>query len=210
MQRLFVSTIVKVKVTWKDSVLNPNGQRIQIDNGDTVTIGQASQELTTTTIFQTDDLDAFDSDYDEALSASAVLIAKLSAYDSDVLSDVSNLDTNQTNNVIDQKTENEVVQDTTSSAQQDAMIMSITKEMSNQIANVMRKHESLTVTDIEETLKLAEENKKYFEIEKKELFIDNDRLLKHIICQDVICIAMHADLDNKSVVPANDNHLEYA
>nr|GEW52971.1 hypothetical protein [Tanacetum cinerariifolium] len=34
---------------------------------------------------KTDDLDAFDSDYDEAPSASAVLMAKLSAYDSDVL-----------------------------------------------------------------------------------------------------------------------------
>ncbi|GJS46817.1 hypothetical protein Tco_0596938 [Tanacetum coccineum] len=53
-------------------------------------------------------------------------------------------------------------------------------------------------------------DKKYFEIEKKELFIENDRLLEHIICQDVMCIAMHADLDNKCVVPANDNHLEYA
>ncbi|GKA30184.1 hypothetical protein Tco_0716489 [Tanacetum coccineum] len=34
---------------------------------------------------RTDDLDAFDSDCDEAPSASAVLMAKLSAYDSDVL-----------------------------------------------------------------------------------------------------------------------------
>ncbi|GKB85868.1 retrovirus-related pol polyprotein from transposon TNT 1-94 [Tanacetum coccineum] len=53
-------------------------------------------------------------------------------------------------------------------------------------------------------------DKKYFEIKKKELFIENDHLLEHIICQDVMCIAMHADLDNKCIVPANDNHLEYA
>ncbi|GKF87137.1 hypothetical protein Tco_0258014 [Tanacetum coccineum] len=52
--------------------------------------------------------------------------------------------------------------------------------------------------------------RKYFKIEKKELFIENDRLLEHIICQDVICIAMHVDLDNKCVVPANDDNLEYA
>ncbi|GKA19412.1 hypothetical protein Tco_0699327 [Tanacetum coccineum] len=50
----------------------------------------------------TDDLDAFDSDCDEAPSASAVLIDKLSAYDSDVLSEVPNYDTYQDNNVIDQ------------------------------------------------------------------------------------------------------------
>ncbi|GJW82007.1 hypothetical protein Tco_0145982 [Tanacetum coccineum] len=43
------------------------------DNRDTVTTGQASQELVTTVTFQTDDLDAFDYDCDEAPSASAIL-----------------------------------------------------------------------------------------------------------------------------------------
>nr|GEZ63365.1 integrase, catalytic region, zinc finger, CCHC-type, peptidase aspartic, catalytic [Tanacetum cinerariifolium] len=52
--------------------------------------------------------------------------------------------------------------------------------------------------------------RKYFKIEKKELFIENDRLFEHIICQDVMCIAMHADLDNKCVVPTDDDNLAYA
>ncbi|GJY24417.1 zf-CCHC domain-containing protein [Tanacetum coccineum] len=52
----------------------------------------------------------------------------------DVLLEVPNLDTYQTNNVIDQETENKVVQDTISFAQQDAMIMSVIEEMSNQVA----------------------------------------------------------------------------
>ncbi|GKA98301.1 hypothetical protein Tco_0826238 [Tanacetum coccineum] len=34
-------------------------------------------------------------------------------------------------------------------------------------------------------------NKKYFEIEKKELSLNNDRLLKHILCQDVMNVVMH-------------------
>ncbi|GJW23386.1 retrovirus-related pol polyprotein from transposon TNT 1-94 [Tanacetum coccineum] len=51
---------------------------------------------------ETDDLDAFDSDFDEAPSASVVLMTKLSAYDSDVLSEVSNLDTYQNNHEINQ------------------------------------------------------------------------------------------------------------
>ncbi|GJY71704.1 hypothetical protein Tco_0475407 [Tanacetum coccineum] len=46
------------------------------------------------------DLDAFDSDCDEALSVSAVLMAKLFAFDSDVLSKVLNHETYQDNNVI--------------------------------------------------------------------------------------------------------------
>ncbi|GJW85213.1 hypothetical protein Tco_0158358 [Tanacetum coccineum] len=45
-------------------------------------------------------------------------------------------------------------------------------------------------------------DKKYFEIEKKELSLDNDRLLEHIICQDVMNVVMH---DN--VLPMNNNSL---
>ncbi|GKC53137.1 hypothetical protein Tco_1075882, partial [Tanacetum coccineum] len=72
-------------------VLDEEQMEFLADNGDTVTtsaIGQDSQELTLPANFQTDDLDAFDSDCDEASSASVVLMAKLSAYDSNVLSEV--------------------------------------------------------------------------------------------------------------------------
>nr|GFB65550.1 hypothetical protein [Tanacetum cinerariifolium] len=55
-----------------------------IDDGERIAIGQDTQELTTTAIFQTDYLYAFNSDYDEASLACAVLMAKLSAYDLDV------------------------------------------------------------------------------------------------------------------------------
>ncbi|GJV01033.1 hypothetical protein Tco_1330303 [Tanacetum coccineum] len=153
------------------------------------------------------------------------------------------------------ETKNEVVQDTTSSSQQDAMIMYMIKEMSNQVAKCnevnkenktinesltaeLESHKTLSTTvdvlkkeskakedkyldeiiDFEKKKKDLDNdayvnktsNKKYFKIEKKEFFIENDRLLEHIICQDVMCIAMHADLENKYVVPTNDNHLEYA
>ncbi|GKC37926.1 hypothetical protein Tco_1050310 [Tanacetum coccineum] len=50
-------------------------------------------------------------------------------------------------------------------------------------------------------------DKKYLEIEKKELSLDNDRLLEHIICQDVMNVVMHADVHN--VLPANNNSLEH-
>ncbi|GKC94972.1 hypothetical protein Tco_1160414 [Tanacetum coccineum] len=35
-------------------------------------------------------------------------------------------------------------------------------------------------------------DKKYFGIEKKELLIENDRLLEQIISQDIVCIAMRS------------------
>ncbi|GJW45382.1 integrase, catalytic region, zinc finger, CCHC-type containing protein [Tanacetum coccineum] len=125
--------------------------------------------LTTTAIFQTDDIDAFNLDCDKMPTSSAVFMENLCAYDSDVLSKVPNHDTYQDNNVIDQsvlemqyskqpvfvddsniditsesnvisynqymkENKSEVVQDTTSSEQQDAMIMSVIEEMSNQVA----------------------------------------------------------------------------
>nr|GEW79817.1 integrase, catalytic region, zinc finger, CCHC-type, peptidase aspartic, catalytic [Tanacetum cinerariifolium] len=84
----FGATIAKVLVT----LLN----RERVDSG------SDAQALTTTAIFWTDDLDTFDSDCDEAPSASAFLMAKLFAYDLDVLSEVPNYDSYQDNNVIDQ------------------------------------------------------------------------------------------------------------
>ncbi|GKA12556.1 hypothetical protein Tco_0692102 [Tanacetum coccineum] len=75
-----------------------------------VAYGQATQTtITHNAAFQTDDLDAYDSDYDDISSAKPVLMANLS------------------------KTQNVIVQDTNSSAQQNAMIMSVFEQMSNQV-----------------------------------------------------------------------------
>ncbi|GJU48720.1 hypothetical protein Tco_1218275 [Tanacetum coccineum] len=46
-------------------------------------------------------------------------------------------------------------------------------------------------------------DKKYFDIQKKELSLDNDRLLDHIICQDVMNIMMHNNFVLVNVLPAN-------
>nr|GEW29322.1 hypothetical protein [Tanacetum cinerariifolium] len=54
-------------------------------------------------------------------------------------------------------------------------------------------------------------DKKYFDIQKKEVSIDNDRLLDHIICQDVMNIVMHANSVLANLLPTvnkclvNDN-----
>nr|GEW80200.1 hypothetical protein [Tanacetum cinerariifolium] len=49
-------------------------------------------------------------------------------------------------------------------------------------------------------------DKKYFEIEKKELILKNDRLLEHIICQDVMNVVRHADVHN--LLSSNNNYLD--
>ncbi|GKC32546.1 hypothetical protein Tco_1039840 [Tanacetum coccineum] len=99
-----------------------------------------AQALTTTSIFQTDDLDAFDSDCDEAPTASAVFMANLSAYDSDVLFELQNYDTYQDNNVIDQTQQIQPVLYSGSA--------------------LAEKHDAISVIDTEETLRLAEESRR--------------------------------------------------
>ncbi|GJZ21353.1 retrovirus-related pol polyprotein from transposon TNT 1-94 [Tanacetum coccineum] len=47
-------------------------------------------------------------------------------------------------------------------------------------------------------------DKKYFEIEKKEISLDNDHLLEHFICKDVMNIVIHADSLPVNVLPANN------
>ncbi|GJT22069.1 hypothetical protein Tco_0892006 [Tanacetum coccineum] len=49
-------------------------------------------------------------------------------------------------------------------------------------------------------------DKKYYDIQKKKILY-NDRLLEHIICQDVMNIVMHADSVPVNVLPANNKCL---
>ncbi|GKG10760.1 hypothetical protein Tco_0342160, partial [Tanacetum coccineum] len=128
-----------------------------------------SKEIPILAAFETDHLDAFNSDCDEVPSASDVLMAKLSLYDLNILLEVPihdnyldnhvlnqnvqellyseqpifNTDTNTTitsdSNMISyekylKETKNMVIQDTSSSAKNDAMIMTVIEEMSNQVA----------------------------------------------------------------------------
>ncbi|GJU20614.1 hypothetical protein Tco_1153956 [Tanacetum coccineum] len=58
------------------SYLDPEQLAFLADNRDTIILAQASQEIPTPAAFQTDDLDAFDSDCDDVPSAKAVFMAK--------------------------------------------------------------------------------------------------------------------------------------
>ncbi|GJT21090.1 hypothetical protein Tco_0891027 [Tanacetum coccineum] len=116
-----------------------------------------------------DDLDAYDSDYNDFFTAKVVLMANLSSYGLDVLSEVPHSE-NTHNDMLNQsvqemsyseqthlvnypeneitsdsniipysqyllETQNAAVQDTNSSAQQDAMILSVFEQLSNQVTN---------------------------------------------------------------------------
>ncbi|GJX96200.1 hypothetical protein Tco_0351998 [Tanacetum coccineum] len=64
-------------------------------------------------------------------------------------------------------------------------------------------------TQMETKVAKCSVERKTFEIKEKELIIENDRLLEYIICQDVMSVVMHADVESKNVLPTNTNSLEH-
>nr|GEU74451.1 integrase, catalytic region, zinc finger, CCHC-type, peptidase aspartic, catalytic [Tanacetum cinerariifolium] len=85
--------------------------------------------ITNNADYQANDLDAYDSDCDETYSAKIALMANLSHYGSDNLTEVHNPD-NVTNNVIDQD-----VQNSSFSAQQDDLTLSVIEQLKTQVVN---------------------------------------------------------------------------
>ncbi|GJY09623.1 hypothetical protein Tco_0377808 [Tanacetum coccineum] len=306
-----------VKAQESGQVLDEEQLGFSADPG--VVVGQDTQTtMPINAAFQTDDVDAFDLDCDEAPGAQVVLMANLSSYDLDVISEVPNSENYQNNVVSDmcvqeesyyeqltfnlnpdiditsdsniisydqylQETESAHVQNNTSFDQQNAMIMLVFDAISDQVAKCTAdnlKHKELDASltaelesykeqelfaeqafwlrisnpiyeqpvvqttpvkmeapcelpkelfndfdnglnlefnkvktvfnQMEVAVKQCSVDKKYFEIEKKELSLDNDRLLEHIICQDVMNVVMHANVHSHNVLPTNNNHLEHA
>ncbi|GJS43139.1 hypothetical protein Tco_0568182 [Tanacetum coccineum] len=98
-----------------------------------------------------------------------------------------NIDLNSCEKMIDSQMD-DMIQDRLALKQQ---IDSLDQNLSNQI----KEKESLLQTFT------CSVDKNTFEIEKKELKLKNERLLEHIIYQDVMNIVMHADVKFDNVLP---------
>ncbi|GJZ05216.1 hypothetical protein Tco_0538491 [Tanacetum coccineum] len=171
--------------------------------------GSVTQSVTIhNAAYQADDLDAYGSDCDEISIAKAVLMANLSSYGSDVLSEVSTSD-NTNNDMLNKSVqempyfepshfvehlENEIhsdsniisysqyliesqtvaVYDTNSSAQQDALILSMFEQLSNQVTNYNKVNNDNIISN--ETLSV--ELERYKEREKEAKNIDTEIALE--------------------------------
>ncbi|GJT45581.1 hypothetical protein Tco_0954296 [Tanacetum coccineum] len=110
----FVTT-AKGKATCPNNALNQRGNGMIHDPG--IPEGQATQTVIThNAAYQADDLDAYDSDCDELNTAKVALMANLSHYGSDDLAEAA-------------------VQNSNSSAQQDALILSVIEQLKTQVVN---------------------------------------------------------------------------
>ncbi|GJW42030.1 hypothetical protein Tco_0070829 [Tanacetum coccineum] len=107
--------------------------------------GQATQTIIThNAAYQADDLDAYDSDCDELNTAKVALMANLSHYGSDALAEnvVNHSETEITSdsNIIPYsqyviESQQAAVQNSNSSAQQDALILSVIEQLKSQVVN---------------------------------------------------------------------------
>ncbi|GJU26090.1 retrovirus-related pol polyprotein from transposon TNT 1-94 [Tanacetum coccineum] len=201
-----------------------------VDTGKRVDSCLNAQALTTTTIFQTNDLDAFDYDCDEAPTASAIFMANLSAYESDVLSEVQNYDTYQDNNVIDQEmhySEQPVfVNDLNIKITSDNNVISYDqylKENKNEVKNMI-KNKSLTVKleRYKELVKVFKE-RQTFALTDREKHIDSqmramnsyddlvdkyDDMEKSFIDEYNKCLELEAELSKKKDMVEKDVYNE--
>ncbi|GJU80112.1 retrovirus-related pol polyprotein from transposon TNT 1-94, partial [Tanacetum coccineum] len=146
----FREKVLLVKDQGNGKVLNEEELEFLADPG--IAEGPVTQSVIThNATYQADDLDAYDSYYDEISTAKAVLMANLSSYGSDVLFEVPISD-NTNNDMLNQSVqkmlysepsyfvehpENEIhiVQDINSSTQQDALILYVFEQLSNQVTN---------------------------------------------------------------------------
>nr|GEV51129.1 hypothetical protein [Tanacetum cinerariifolium] len=111
------------KVTWQDSVQNQRGKEMLHEGSITQTV------ITNNASYQANDLDAYDSDCDDITTAKVALMANLSRYGLDVLSEIPH-SYNTNNDML-----NQIVRDINSSEQQDAMILSVFEQLSQQVTN---------------------------------------------------------------------------
>ncbi|GKB62118.1 retrovirus-related pol polyprotein from transposon TNT 1-94 [Tanacetum coccineum] len=124
-----------------------------------VLASQAQTIIPHNAAFQTEDLDTYDSDCDDLSTAQAVLMANISNYGSDIISEVPNYETylndmeNQSVHALqDFEQSLATVQDTNLQAQQDSMILSMIEQMSEQMINHVNNWEKANKEHNNETI----------------------------------------------------------
>ncbi|GKD89555.1 hypothetical protein Tco_1365062, partial [Tanacetum coccineum] len=124
----FMDKILLVEAQGNGKLLNEEELEFLADPG--MAKGPVTQTVITNNAnYQADDLDAYDSDCDDITTAKVTRMENLSHYSSTVLSEAPHSENNH-NDML-----NQTIQDTNSSTQQDAMILSVFEQLSNQVTN---------------------------------------------------------------------------
>ncbi|GJV71876.1 hypothetical protein Tco_1491871 [Tanacetum coccineum] len=184
--------------------------------------GQATQTVIThNAAYQVDDLDAYDSDCDELNTAKVALMANFissmampSSQQSSVVNQ-SETEITSDSNIIPYsqyvtETQQAAVQNSNSSAQQDALILSKAQQLEPKLyhGNVIKNTSAIVIPDSEETLVLAEESHPTLssrptkvevpkELPKVIMVNTSLKKLKHHLAGFDVCLKLEIELLNK-------------
>ncbi|GJT31577.1 hypothetical protein Tco_0921996 [Tanacetum coccineum] len=110
-----------------------------------INFGPGALTVTTNALFQADEVEVYDSDYDDLPNAQPSFMANISSSNSDVLSEYSVVNLSETeitsdSNIIPysqymHETQHAVVQNSNSSAHQDALILYVIEQLKTQVIN---------------------------------------------------------------------------
>ncbi|GJR11930.1 hypothetical protein Tco_0794582 [Tanacetum coccineum] len=181
-QELLSATTAKVKDIWSNHQQQPKRANGNACINPGIPSSQAQTVIPNNAAFHTEDLNTYDSDYNDLSNAQAVLMANISNYGSDVILEI---EISSDSNIIPysqylQETQQANVQDTHLQAQQDSMILSVIEQMLSKSVYLKKAqrikptlydgvvmsntHVAMHVIDDEETLILEEESRsKMFE-----------------------------------------------
>nr|GEU53652.1 retrovirus-related Pol polyprotein from transposon TNT 1-94 [Tanacetum cinerariifolium] len=136
--------------------------------------------ITHNAVYQSDDLDAYDSDCDEIITAKVTLMANLSHYGSDDLAEVHNHD-NVNHNMLNQAVQamplskqSDTVNQSETEITSDSNIIPYSQYKAQQLepklydGNVIQKTNAIMIRDSEETLMLAEESRSKMLLKQKD------------------------------------------
>ncbi|GJW72651.1 hypothetical protein Tco_0129568 [Tanacetum coccineum] len=197
----FREKVLLVEAQGNGKVLNGEELEFLADPG--ITEGPVTHSVIThNAAYQAYDLDAYDSDCDEISTAKAVLMANFSSYGSDVLNQsfqemlyfepshfVEHLENeiHSDSNIIPYsqyqiESQNAAVQDTNSSTQQDALILSMFEQLLNQVTNCNKVNNDNLITN--ETLSAKiERYKERVKLLEERLNVDLVKELDNIVCK---------------------------
>ncbi|GKB70005.1 hypothetical protein Tco_0931417, partial [Tanacetum coccineum] len=159
-QRVVKDKVLLVEAQGNGKVLNKEELEFLADPG--IAEGPVTQTVIRhNEAYQADDLDAYDSDYDDFFKAKAVLMANLSSYGSDVL-----------------------YEDTNSSAQQDVMILYVFEQLSNQVTkcNKVNKDNLIANESLYAELKRYKERVKLLE-ERQNVDLSQSAQIVHMLTE---------------------------
>ncbi|GJS28314.1 retrovirus-related pol polyprotein from transposon TNT 1-94 [Tanacetum coccineum] len=106
----------------------------------------AQQTIPQNSVFQTEDLDTYDSDCDDLSSAKSVLMTNILSCDPEVLSEVPYSDSYPNDMIIMMgkrcKSQDAVIQDTNSSASNDLLVLSLVEQMTDHVAHLDKENQT--------------------------------------------------------------------